>query len=74
VYLLDEPFTGMGDERAGELARLIAGAVARGSLAVATAPSGEAGRAARLLGEALGGGLVACGIEGRVLECGGEAL
>ena len=68
VMLVDEPFTGLDDERAQALASLLAGAAARGSLVVATAPEGEAERARRLL-EWAAGRLVSCGVEGGVLDC-----
>ena len=49
VMLLDEPFTGLDDERGGLLAEALGEAARRGSLVVVAVPSGEAGRVTRLL-------------------------
>ena len=49
VMLLDEPFTGLDDERGRVLAGVLAEAAARGSLVVIAEPSGAAPRALELL-------------------------
>ena len=59
VMLLDEPFTGLDDERGYILARVLSNAAARGSLVVVAEPTGVAPRVLRLLTRA-GSSVTAC--------------
>ncbi len=52
VMLLDEPFSGLDEERSRLLAGALTGAAARGSLVVVAEPSGAAPRVLSLLAEA----------------------
>ena len=59
VMLLDEPFTGLDDERGDALARALSNAAARGSLVIVAEPTGVAPRVLRLLTRA-GSSVTAC--------------
>ena len=59
VMLLDEPFTGLDDERGDVLARALSNAAARGSLVIVAEPTGVAPRVLRLLTRA-GSSVTAC--------------
>ncbi len=68
VMLLDEPFTGLDDERGHMLATALARAADRGSLVVIAEPSGVAPRALQLLAEA-GADPLECPVRGGGLAC-----